>query len=104
MIAALGLVLLVLPAAVGAQERFRCGTIDIVGNDRTYSRIILRAVNLYPGQMITERDLRRAEVDLERLGFFHVDPGQGVRPTVTAEDPAPGSEFRDILVRVKELP
>jgi hypothetical protein len=103
-LATVGLVLIALPAEVSAQEKFRCGSINILGNETTHARVILKAIDFYPGQTITARDLRRAEFNLMRLGLFEVDPGNGVRPTVTVEDPIPGSEFSDVTIRIKERP
>src|SRR5262249_49590239 len=78
----------------------RVGQLVIVGNDVTPDRVILEAVEIYPGQLLQAADLRRAEDALAKLGLFVVDAEKGVRPTVTALDEENG--YRDILITVKE--
>lgn len=78
----------------------RVGQILILGNDITQDSVIRRAISLYPGQFLRQRDLRAAERNLMRLGIFKIDPVNGIRPTVTVLDD--DSEFKDILVTVQE--
>ncbi len=88
------------------QERppAKVGQIIIVGNEVTKSRVILRALGIFPGQTLRYPELRRAEQMLTRLNLFETNPELGTRPTVTVlEDPNnPNSEFKDVLVQVKE--
>ena len=39
---------------------------------------------------------------MARLNIFDINPELGVRPTIEVLDGPPGSEYKDILVRVKE--
>jgi outer membrane protein insertion porin family len=80
----------------------RVGQILIMGNTRTRQNVIIREVPLFPGQVLEYPRLLEAERNLARLGIFEVGPG--VRPTVEVlDDPAdPNSEYKDILVTVKE--
>jgi RNA polymerase sigma factor (sigma-70 family) len=82
----------------------RVGQIFIIGNEKTRQSVILKQVPIYPGQVLTYPDLKTAEKNLERTGRFVVDPAKGVRPTVTVRDNPtnPDSEFKDIIITVKE--
>jgi RNA polymerase sigma factor (sigma-70 family) len=80
----------------------RVGQIIIIGNTKTLQGAILKQVSLYPGQVLTYPDMQRAEQNLARTGLFVVDPGNGVRPTVTVRDSSTDSEFKDIVITVKE--
>jgi hypothetical protein len=84
----------------------RVGQIIIVGNEYTRQDVILRQVPLYPGQVLTEADLRQAERNLARLNLFERSPDGSVRPTVQVVDnPAnPKGEYKDVLINVKEAP
>lgn len=80
----------------------RVGQVIIIGNLVTKDRVIRRALlGLYPGQILRYPELRIAEQNLQRLNLFETNPSMGVRPTVTAI-PNPNSQFKDILVRIKE--
>jgi outer membrane protein assembly factor BamA len=46
--------------------------------------------------------LRIGEANLARLGIFEMSPENGVRPTVTVEDPESDTEFKNIIVQVQE--
>ena len=76
----------------------------IIGNTKTRQEIIVRQLPFYPGQVLDEADLRKAEGNLLRLNRFVVNPEKGIRPTVTIlEDPNdPKSEYKDVLVTVVE--
>lgn len=80
------------------------GQIIIVGNDRTDMNVILRQLGLYPGQLLTYPDLRRAESNLARLNIFETSPDGSVRPTVSVEPNPfnPDSPVKDIRVSVQE--
>jgi outer membrane protein assembly complex protein YaeT len=80
----------------------RVGQIFIVGNERTRQNVILRQVPLYPGQPLEYPNLRQAERNLQRLGIFESSPDGSVKPTVMVINPESDSDFKDILVEVKE--
>jgi outer membrane protein assembly complex protein YaeT len=78
----------------------RVGEIRVIGNRVTRQNVILREVPLYPGQVMTYPDIRRAEANLARLGIFKVDQ-EGVRPHIEVED-VENSEFSNLNVYVEE--
>lgn len=80
----------------------RVGNVQIVGNERTEDRIILRELGMYPGQILTWPDLRVAEQRLANLNIFEMNPETGVRPRVEVLDLDSPSEYKDILVNVQE--
>jgi outer membrane protein assembly complex protein YaeT len=86
------------------QERppAKVGNVYVVGNEWTKQNVILRQVPLYPGQLLTWPDLKVAEANLARLHIF--DPAPDVKPTVSVLDIDSDTEFKDVLVRVKETP
>jgi outer membrane protein assembly complex protein YaeT len=76
------------------------GEILIVGNDVTRNNVILRMLDIFPGQTLSYPALRAGERNLARSNLF--DPEE--RPTISViprEDGA-DSQYQDILVRVKE--
>jgi outer membrane protein assembly complex protein YaeT len=78
----------------------RMGEFRIIGNTVTRQNIIIREVPIYPGQIITYPDIRKAEANLARLGIFKVNQ-EGVRPHIEVED-IEGSEFSNLNVYVDE--
>ena len=78
------------------------GQVLIVGNTRTPDTVILKAVPLFPGQVLSYADLRAAERKLARLNRFKVDAKSGAGPTVSVLDRGTDEEYRDILIRVEE--
>src|SRR5205807_3896136 len=85
------------------RKPFKVGDIVISGNDVTKNRIIYRYLNLagvIPGQTLPYPGLRMAEKELARANLFDMED----RPTVSVieRDDAFDSEYKDILVRVKE--
>ena len=76
------------------------GEIIIVGNWVTQNSVILKALDLYPGEELRYPNLRIAERNLARLNIFEVNPELGIRPTVTVLENA--GPFKDILVKVQE--
>lgn len=78
----------------------RVATIDTIGNTTTRQNVILREVPLYPGQILTYPDIRKAEANLARLGIFEVNQ-EGVRPHVEIED-IEGSDLSNVHVYVQE--
>jgi hypothetical protein len=92
------------PAAVGSRPTFKVGQIFIVGNDETADGVIRSVLPFCAGQLLLGEDLRAAERNLVRLGLFEIDAKTGIRPTVVPIDGIPGSQYKDILVQVKEKP
>jgi RNA polymerase sigma-70 factor (ECF subfamily) len=69
----------------------RVGSIFIVGNIKTEQSVILEKIPLTPGDVIDYHALRKAEKDLAAL-----------KATITVLESDSDSDYRDILVRVKE--
>ncbi len=81
----------------------KAGQVIIIGNEVTQDRVIRRVLGIYPGQTLRYPELRIAERDLARLNIFDTNAELGVRPTVTVlDDPLNPSEYKDVLVQVKE--
>src|SRR5262249_2445811 len=80
----------------------KVGEIEIRGNDVTKSRVILRVLQLYPGQPLSFPLVRQAENDLKRLGLFEVNPETGVQPTVEVGES--DNEYKPLIITVKEQP
>jgi outer membrane protein assembly complex protein YaeT len=80
----------------------RVGQPRIVGNERTKDRVILRQLQLYPGQVLEYPALAQSERNLARLGIFEVSPDGSEKPTVSILNPNMEGEFKDILVQVRE--
>jgi len=76
----------------------RVGQIFIVGNEITRANVILRPVNLFPGQTLRYPDLAEAQRNVATLGIFK-------RGSVTAEDDPvnPASEYKNVFVNVEEM-
>jgi RNA polymerase sigma-70 factor (ECF subfamily) len=69
----------------------RVGSIFLVGNTKTEQSVILEKIPLAPGDVIDYHALRKAEKD---LASFHA--------SITVLESDSESDFKDILVRVKE--
>lgn len=82
----------------------RVGYIYVVGNTRTRMDKILNQIPLFPGQVLSYPEVRRAERNLARLNIFKSTPDGSVRPTITVLDNPfdPNSEYKDLLVTVEE--
>ncbi|HMP01976.1 MAG TPA: BamA/TamA family outer membrane protein [Gemmatales bacterium] len=78
------------------------GEIKVIGNSVTRDNVIRRQLQFFPGQLLSEPDLRASENNLARLGIFKNEPEQGIAPTVTILDPDGPSPFKDVLVEVHE--
>jgi outer membrane protein assembly complex protein YaeT len=78
----------------------RVGEPKIVGNTVTRMNVILREVPLYPGQVLTYPEIRRAEANLARLGIFEVNQ-EGVRPHIELEE-VEGSDIVNPVIYVQE--
>src|SRR5207248_7566 len=64
------------------QGKHKVGDIEIRGNDVTKSRVILRVLQLYPGQDLSYPLVRQGMADLKRIGLFEVNQETGVQPTI----------------------
>src|SRR5260370_40889396 len=73
----------------------------MVGNEVTWQNRLLRGLLLYPGQVLSDPDVRLSEASLPRLGIFN-DPQTGTHPTVEVLDRDGDQSFKDILVTVLE--
>ena len=79
-------------------RNLKVGRIMIVGNEVVPSEVILEQASLFPGQAVTEKDLRKAEEQLASIRFFKA------RPKLSMHDPDPKVQcgFKDIVIRVEE--
>jgi outer membrane protein assembly complex protein YaeT len=86
---------------VTERKPFRAGQILISGNDVTKYRVILRMLQFYPGQTLSYPELRNGEKVLASTGFFD---NKEDHPSITTIEPTdnPDSEYKDILIHVKE--
>jgi outer membrane protein insertion porin family len=82
----------------------RVGEIIVEGNERTRENVIRRQLPIFPGQILSYPDLLIAEQNLSRLGIFEEDPSQGVRPSVTIDNPEVDEPFKTVRVKVQEKP
>ncbi|MFO0801019.1 MAG: outer membrane protein assembly factor BamA [Gemmataceae bacterium] len=76
----------------------RVGNVRIVGNEITRDNVILRQLDVYPGQILQFPKLEDARMRLARLGIF--DPQNP--PEVLAIPNELDSDFQDVEVRVRE--
>lgn len=76
----------------------RVGRILIEGNTVTRDNVILNQIDLRPGQILQTPKLEDARMRLARLGIFDKAEPPEVMELPTDMD----SEFRDVLVKVKE--
>lgn len=74
--------------------QYRIHSIYIVGNVHTQARVILRELNLAPGDILDRKRMKRAEQRLQNTGFFKT-------VLVTAEDCNSACE-KDLRVSVEE--
>jgi hypothetical protein len=79
----------------------RCGQIFLVGNYVTPQDTILDSLPIYPGQILSFADLDAADRHLRRRLWFL---GIGYKITVLENPKDPNSEFKHILVTVRETP
>jgi outer membrane protein insertion porin family len=87
---------------VEEREPLRVGNIRVLGNSYTREAVVLRQLNLFPGQLLSYPELLEAQRNLQRLQIFENDPSKGGPPSVEVQDPPPGanSPYRDLVVRV----
>jgi hypothetical protein len=74
----------------------RVGQIFIVGNEKTSDEELLKALELFPGQILSFPDLRLAEQRLARI------KGLKSNPKLTVLDREGDSVFKDIQIAVDE--
>ena len=81
----------------------RAGNVIIIGNYDVPQAVILEQVPIYPGQELTNADLRQAVANLKKLNIFENDPeGTGIVPRVEILDPEGPVAFKDVLITVQE--
>jgi outer membrane protein insertion porin family len=73
----------------------------IVGNEHTRDNIILRALGIREGQVLSWPEIKNAEGRLANLGLFEANQETGSRPTVSVVD-TDDPNYKDILVNVRE--
>ncbi len=78
----------------------RVGTVTVKGNNFTQERVILNEIRgiLDPGQVLDYGRVEQARQNLMRRGVFD----QEEAPTIEIDQSNPDSEFKDIIIRVKE--
>jgi hypothetical protein len=81
------------PLGQTAPSAARVGNIVIVGNEKTSTDIILKAIPFYPGQLVKAENLKKAEENVKRLDSIQ-------KATIRVLE-GPGM-FKDVLVTVKE--
>jgi outer membrane protein assembly complex protein YaeT len=84
-------------------EPNKVGMIYIAGNDVTQDRVILRLLNLYPGQTLRYPELELGKAALIRSNLFEMKD-EASRPSVEVipTNMDDNGVYKDILVRVKE--
>jgi outer membrane protein assembly complex protein YaeT len=87
---------------VEEKQPAKVGQVYVIGNTRTRQDVILRQVPLYPGQPLEYPAMRQAEKNLTRLGIFETSPDGSEKPKVYVLNPESDSDFKDIMVEVKE--
>jgi len=78
------------------EKPFRVGMIQIIGNVNTTTTDILKHVSLYPGAVISYKDVQETENRLTKL------PGLKSPPMITFRDPEDTSEFKDVVITIEE--
>ena len=99
-------VVLSLAAVISTQApepEFRVGRLMVVGNTDTPDWVILdRCVGLAPGRKTTGTVLRKAELQLRKIGVFKSNPWRGTGPTVEAFPNELDNEYVDVVISVEE--
>jgi outer membrane protein assembly complex protein YaeT len=78
------------------------GQIFISGNTTTKQNVILRQLQLFPGQPLAYPEIKRSEDNLKRINLFENNPETGVHPTISVLDERSDNPYKDILVNVQE--
>jgi outer membrane protein insertion porin family len=73
------------------------GEINIVGNSKTYDKVIRRELKIHEGELYSGSKLRQSRENVERLGFF--TPGEVVFNTVS---PKGRNDVLNVEISVKE--
>ncbi len=92
------------PTPQGVREPDRVNQIIITGNEVTKDRVIRRLLNLYPGQVLVYPELEIGQRELMRTNIFENDPEKGGPPSIRVLENDNGSNFKDVVVNVKETP
>jgi hypothetical protein len=78
------------------EKPFRVGMIQIIGNVNNNTTDILKHVSLYPGAVISYKDVQETEKRLAKL------PGLKSPPMIAFRDPEDTSEFKDVVITIEE--
>jgi RNA polymerase sigma factor (sigma-70 family) len=81
------------PFGQAAPSAAQVGKIVIVGNEKTSTEVILKAIPFFPGQPLKHEDLRKAEEAVQRLPSIEKATVRIIEST---------GAFKDVLVTVKE--
>lgn len=73
------------------------GEINIIGNTKTYDKVIRRELKIHEGELYSGTKLRQSRENVERLGFF--TPGEVVFNTVS---PKGRNDLLNVDISVKE--
>ncbi len=73
------------------------GEINMVGNTKTYDKVIRRELKIHEGELYSGTKMRQSKENVERLGFF--SPGEVIFNTVT---PKGKPDILNVNVQVKE--
>ena len=73
------------------------GEINMVGNTKTYDKVIRRELKIHEGELYSGTKMRQSKENVERLGFFQ--PGEVIFNTVT---PKGKPDILNVDVTVKE--
>lgn len=80
---------------------FRVGMIQIVGNTKTDTSLILHETLLVPGSIFDSTLLAKTEERLRNIGFFKTVNAYAVKSSKLSTDEVP---FRDVHIEVEEVP
>ena len=70
--------------------------IQIIGNVNTKTSDILKHVSVYPGAVISYKDVQETEKRLAKLTWLKYTP------LITFRDPEDDSEFKDVVITIEE--
>jgi outer membrane protein insertion porin family len=73
------------------------GEINIIGNTKTYDKVIRRELKIHEGELYSGTSMRQSRENVERLGFFA--PGEVIFNTVS---PKGRPDILDVEITVKE--
>ncbi len=73
------------------------GEVRVLGNSKTYDKVIRRELRIYEGELYSGTQLRKSRERVERLGYF--EPGQVIFNTLTRKG---RDDVVDLEIKVKE--